>query len=126
MPLGNVTDDADEQSPATDVHLADTEFYRKLAAVLLAGLHLAPLAYDAGDTRAPVRFQIAVMQHGVRFSHQHLDVLPDHLGTGIAKHLLGARAERVDNAAVVDRDDRVQHIVESSRQPRRQIPECQL
>ena len=39
--------------------------------------------------------------------HEHVDVPADHLGFGIAKQLFAGRVHRLDQATLVDRDDRI-------------------
>ena len=60
--------------------------------------------------------EVAVVRLAVGRRHQHLDVLADHLGRGVAEQPLGRRAERTHDAVLVDDDHRVGDGVEDRLQ----------
>ena len=90
-----------------ELHLANSEFHREIGAILALRLHLPANADDALLAGAQVSGQVTVMFLLMRRGHEHLDVAPDHLTGSVAEQLFCGFAEILDNAALVDRDDRV-------------------
>ena len=106
-PLGDVADDAGEDRPPLQLHLAHGEVEGERAAVFAAARHLPPDADDAAAAGLVVGVEIAVVLLVVGLGHEHADVLPDHLGGSIAEDARGRRVERLDRPLRVDRDDAV-------------------
>ena len=117
-PRREVADEAGEDGGPAELHLADRELHREDRAVLALRLHLAADADDALLAGPPVSREIAVMVLAMGRGHEHLDVAPDHLAGGVAEQLFRRGAEGLDDAALVDRDDRVGRGFEDGAQPR--------
>jgi hypothetical protein len=87
--------------------LADCQLHGKDGSVLLLRLDRAADADDVLLARPLVAAKIAVMLGLVGLGHQHFDVLPDHFACRIAEELFRSLAEGLNDAALVDRNDRV-------------------
>src|SRR5215469_9618251 len=118
LTFGKIPDETGEKTLLADVHFADSQFYWKSRAVAPLTDHDPPDANDAPLTGAQVTRDVAVMILAVRRRHQHLDVLPQHIGRGIAEQPFRRRAERLDQSELVDHHHSVGNAVENRLQVR--------
>src|ERR1700693_6229739 len=102
-----VPDEAGEYMSPAELHLANSEFHWEDGTILALRLHLPANADDALLAGLDVSGQVAVMVPLMRRGHEHSDVAPDHLTGSVAEQLFCGFAEVLDDAALVDRDDRV-------------------
>ena len=119
LPLGQVADEAGEETPVARFHFADRKLHRKGRAVLaLADDHAAD-ADDAALAGGQIALQVAVMVFAIGRRHQaSLTFCPMRLGRAVAEQPLGRAAEGLDDAALVDDDHRFRHGVENRLQMR--------
>jgi hypothetical protein len=99
------------------MRLADGELHREDGAVLAQALDLAADADDPPLAGGTVAGEIAVVALPVRGRHQHTDVAADDFLGTVAEQPHRRRAERADQAALIDGDDRLRHGLQSRAQP---------
>ena len=71
LPFGQVADEAGEEAPLGDAHLADRKLHRKGRAVAPLADHDPADADDAALAGAVVALEIAVMRLAIGRRHQH-------------------------------------------------------
>ena len=74
--------------------------------------HLPPDADDVRLAGADVMADVLVVAAVVGLGHEHVHVLPDHLGGRVAENPLRRRIEGLDDRPLVDRDDPVDDVFE--------------
>ena len=89
LPLGQVANEAGEETPVGGVHFADRKLHRKGRAVLALADHDAADADDAPLAGAQIAIEIAVVILAVGRWHQHLDVLANDVAR--ARNRTGAQ-----------------------------------
>ena len=114
--FGEVADDAGEQPPAGEAHLAHRKVGREDAAVLALRFDLAADADDPGFAGTQVTRDVAVVLFPVGRGHEHRDVASDQLVAGVSEHPLGGRVDRLDRAGLLDGDDRIDGGIEDRAQ----------
>ena len=112
LAVGDVAQDADVESVAVMLGLADRELQGKGRAVLVPTGDLAPDADDLALPGLGIVAQIGVVAVVVRRRHQGLDVLADDLLGLEAEHPRTSRVVHADRAQAVDDDDAVHGGVE--------------
>ena len=68
-------------------------------------------AKDACLAGGQIAAQVVIVLDPVRIRHQNLDVLADQLGGLVAEHSFDGGVDRSDDAGLVDRDQRVGHVL---------------
>ena len=107
LALGQVADEAGEHPVVADPRLADRKLDRERGAVAMPrGQHAAD-ADDPPLAGPEVALQIGIVPLAVGRGHQHAHILAEQLLFRIAEHPFRGRAERQDQAALVDDDHRV-------------------
>ena len=96
--LRQVVQHAGELAFTADPHFPDREMHRKQGAVTPATGHLASDADDLGLAGCEIALEVPVMLFVLRRWHQQADIAPDDLRFGIAKQLLSAAVERLDDS----------------------------
>ena len=114
--LGKVADDAGEQPPAREPHLAHRDVGGEDAAVLALRLDLAADADDPRLAGTQAMRDVAVVLLPVRRRHEHRDVAPDQLVARISECPLSRRIDRLDRAGLLDGDDGVNGGMENRTQ----------
>ncbi len=117
MPCGQITHETGEEALAVGMRLADGELHREDGAVLAQALDLAADADDPPLAGGTVAGEIAVVALPVGGRHQHAHVAADDLLGTVAEQPHRRRAERADQAALIDGDDRLRHGLQSRAQP---------
>ena len=108
---GDVAHDPDEPAPLSDANLAHRDIDRKDRAVVAPAFHFAPDADDDRLAGLQVAGEAGVVVRAVGLRHQLLDVLAERFGALVAEDPAGRRIEGFDRAALVDRDDSVEHVI---------------
>ena len=98
---------AGEHAAAGKEHLAHRQLDRKRLAILADSLDLPADADDLGLAGLEIGLDVGIVPVAVWRRHQNAQVLADRLFGGIAEHAFGGGVERVDDAALVRRDDGV-------------------
>lgn len=115
--LGNVPYNPGEEAAPAQAEFADGEVHWKSRPVVAATDDLAADADDLCLPGAKVFGDVVIVPAGIRFGHQHLDVLSDDLGRRVAEDPLRRRVERRDRAVLIDGDDPVNHVVHDGSHP---------
>src|SRR5512143_3701978 len=118
LALGQIADEAGEETSVTGFHLADSQLHWKSRAILALADHDAADANDPAFARRPVAFEVTIMTFTIRCRHQDFDVLPERFGHAVAEQPLGGAAERLHSAVLVDDDHCFRHSVENRLQMR--------
>lgn len=120
--LGQVMNDAGEDSPVADTRLTHRKVDRKNLPILPTRLHLPANTDDPSVRGLPIRRQVTVVLVPIRRGHQDADVSADDLALAIAKEALCRGVEGLDGPELVDRDDAVDGTTEDSAQPGLALP----
>ena len=112
-----VADEAAEDAAFSECDFAYCQLHWKNDAVLAPCLDLSADADDPLLAGPQVAGEVAVVVLAMRGRHEHLDVVPDHLSGGVAEQLFRRGAERLNDAAFVNRDDRIGSGFEDGTQP---------
>jgi hypothetical protein len=107
LPLSQVADETGEEPPTAGNDLADGQLHGEGGAILAPPHHDAADADDSPLPRLHVMTQIAVMPLPIRRRHQDAHILAHGLFGREAEQPLCRRAVGLDQAAIVDDDDRV-------------------
>lgn len=117
LPFCDIADDAGENAALAQRDLAHAQFEREGATVPPPPDHFPPQADDLGLAGALIIGEVTVVFRVVRFRHEQLHVLPQHLHESIAEEPFRRRIEGFDQPMVVDRDDAVHRMVHHRAQP---------
>ena len=104
-----VADEPGEDATILPPRLRHRQFHRKRRAVSPLPGHDPPDPDDAALAGALVPGDVIVVTLAFVAGHQKADIAPLHVCLAIAEQSLGSRAERQDDAAIVDHDHRVGH-----------------
>src|SRR3984893_4815110 len=113
-----VSDEAGEDMGPAKRHLADREVHRKDRAVLAPRLDFGADADDVLLADPQVWRQVAVMVLAMRRGHEHLEIAADHFTGSVAKQFFCGFAEGLDDATLIDRDNRVGGGIENGAEAR--------
>src|SRR5205814_2944293 len=107
-----------EEPARTEKHFTHRQAHRKHAAVFA---HSSYFASDANDPRfagAKVAQKISIVLATVRLGHQQLDVAAHQFRLNVAKEPLRRRIGRLNDAVLVNGNDRVDGSVNDSARSR--------
>ena len=83
--------------------------------VLMERFDFTPRSDDAPLAGLQITTNVTIVRRGMRIRHQHLHIAAQNLFGLVAEQSFCAVAPRFDAAAFVDRDDRVDDVVENRR-----------
>ena len=107
LPLADVADETREETSPASAHFAERQLDREGRSVPPQRLQLAAHANDLGLARAQVVGKILVMPLAMGLRHQHGHVAAEQLGGRIGEQALDRRVDALDDALLVDGDDRI-------------------
>nr|WP_231954357.1 hypothetical protein [Pirellulimonas nuda] len=116
--LGEVAQNACEESAISQPELAYCKIGWKLRPASPSTDDFSSQPDDPLFAGSQVVLQVRVVLSAEGRGHEHRDVLPDYLVGSVAKHPAGGQIRRVADAAMVDRDDRVDSRVENRLETR--------
>ena len=116
LPLREIANDAGKDAAAAGKHrFTHREVDGKYGAVFTLSHHFTPNADDTLHTGAEVILHIDIVAVTIRLRHEHSDVLADDFIKCVAKETLSGCVCGLDDAVLIDRDDRVHRRLDNRR-----------